>query len=80
MPSLSSPSRKAVSKHRDLLGRSFTDESEELVYEETDELLHHFAHPERQTTDDTLIGEVIDEEEEAKIKKLPWWKRPSPYW
>ncbi|EKM82440.1 hypothetical protein AGABI1DRAFT_68063 [Agaricus bisporus var. burnettii JB137-S8] len=80
MPSLLSPSRKAVSKHRDLLGRSFTDESEELVYEETAELFHHFAHPERQTTDDTLIGEVIDEEEEAKIKKLPWWKRPSPYW
>jgi hypothetical protein len=63
-----------------MVGRADADEAEGSVYEETAELLHQFAHSELRATDDTIVGEEIDEEEEAKIKKLPWWKRPSPWW
>ncbi|KAF9246164.1 major facilitator superfamily domain-containing protein [Melanogaster broomeanus] len=55
------------------------------------EVLHDYVHPHQQEAY-TLLGEdmdspVTDDEEEddhvvevASWKRLPWWKRPSPYW
>jgi hypothetical protein len=51
---------------------------------QTAELLQEFVHPrhrDSQATENTLTGEEWSEENEvADMKKLPWWKRPSPYW
>ncbi|KIJ69039.1 hypothetical protein HYDPIDRAFT_23901 [Hydnomerulius pinastri MD-312] len=62
------------------------------VDEQVAEMLHEFVHPHSQE-ETTLLGaedmdtSVIDEEEDeghaeevASWKRLPWWKRPSPYW
>ena len=48
------------------------------VGEDVAELLHEFVHPHHRT-DETLIGDVV-QEEIGENAKLPWWKRPSPWW
>lgn len=56
---------------------------EGLVSEQTAELLEDIVHPHHhdQATEDTLAEEEwSDEDERAKMKTLPWWKRPTPWW
>ena len=54
--------------------------------EEVSELLDQFVHPHRHGTGDTLVesddneGASDDEGKVSKKVKLPWWKRPSPWW
>jgi hypothetical protein len=56
------------------------------VGEEATELLNEFVHPNRHGTGDTLVGSddnegaSDDEGKDDKKFKLPWWKRPSPWW
>lgn len=62
------------------------------VDEQAAELLHEFMHPHHHEESTLLDPEdldspITDEEEDeghaeevASWKKLPWWKRPSPYW
>jgi hypothetical protein len=53
---------------------------------EATELLNEFVHPNRHSTEETLIrsdnnpGASDDEGKVDKKFKLPWWKRPSPLW
>ncbi|KAI9057904.1 MFS general substrate transporter [Trametes sanguinea] len=57
------------------------------IGEETAELLHEFVHP-HHDSEETLAeeGGSSDEEEQEYVidhawrEKLPWWKRPSPWW
>lgn len=57
------------------------------VSEETVEGLQELIHPHHET-EETLLGEEEEEEEEnmdhrkllEERKKLPWYKRPSPWW
>ncbi|KAI0054031.1 MFS general substrate transporter [Auriscalpium vulgare] len=60
--------------------------------EETAEYIHEFVHPHHHDPDETFIevdhdptpDEEADErsieDERAARSKLPWWKRPSPWW
>lgn len=95
MAPLSSPSRRngSHSRHRESgrgtpVGQPYVGQAEELILpdgvvgEETTELLQEFVHPQHRAcaTDDTLVVEMSEEEEQAKMKNLPWWKRPSPWW
>jgi len=56
------------------------------VGEEVSELLDEFVHPHRHGTEETLFelngneGASDDEGKVSKKVKLPWWKRPSPWW
>jgi len=56
------------------------------VGEEVTELLNEFVHPNRHGTGDTLVGSDDNDgasDDEGKVDKkfkLPWWKRPSPWW
>jgi hypothetical protein len=49
------------------------------VGEDDAELLDELAHRRRETQD-TLVGEAEDDDDHAKRRQLPWWKRPSPWW
>ncbi|KAF9444748.1 MFS general substrate transporter [Macrolepiota fuliginosa MF-IS2] len=67
-------------------GRTYVGQAEELILpegpisEQTAELLQEFVHP--HMVEDTLADEQSSEEEEelSKVRSLPWWKRPSPWW
>jgi len=54
------------------------------VGEEATELLNEFVHPHHHGSADTLAGSKTsdDDTEDDGIasSKLPWWKRPSPWW
>ena len=56
------------------------------VGSEATELLNEFVHPNRHGTEDTLVESYNNEgasDDEGKVDKkfkLPWWKRPSPWW
>jgi hypothetical protein len=63
-----------------MVDRANADEAEGSIYEETAELHHQLGHSEPRASDDTIVGEETDEEEAARLKNLPWWKRPSPWW
>ncbi len=55
--------------------------SEGAISERDAELLHEFVHPHHHETEETLIGDDTDLDEELKARALlPWWKRPSPIW
>ncbi|KDR73680.1 hypothetical protein GALMADRAFT_251460 [Galerina marginata CBS 339.88] len=45
--------------------------------EEATELLTEFVHPRHRTTEETWLEEEDDVDNRSK---LPWWKRPSPWW
>lgn len=53
------------------------------ISEETVELLHEFVHPHQHHAEETLVEE--DDAEDLRNlaeerRKLPWYKRPSPWW
>jgi len=53
---------------------------------EATELFNEFVHPNRHSTEETLVGSDNNQgasDDEGKVDKkfrLPWWKRPSPLW
>ncbi|KAF5358151.1 hypothetical protein D9756_001317 [Leucocoprinus leucothites] len=72
-----------------LADQAYTGQAEELILpegfsEQTAELLEEFVHPHQhdaRATEDTLTGEEwSDEDEREKMRNLPWWKRPTPWW
>ena len=56
------------------------------VGEEAAELLTEFVHPSHHQDEGTTIGLEDDDGNsdgklaDKKAGKLPWWKRPSPWW
>ncbi|KIY72114.1 MFS general substrate transporter [Cylindrobasidium torrendii FP15055 ss-10] len=85
------PASRSASQSRSQTDALLTDPanmvlSDGTITEQTAELLHEFVHP-HQHTEDTLVAEGPYEDEDAAVDaelkaraKLPWWKRPSPYW
>ncbi|KAF5330575.1 hypothetical protein D9619_005275 [Psilocybe cf. subviscida] len=76
------PSRPSVARNTSLPYVPMQPESLILpdgpVGEDDAELLDELVHRRRETQD-TLVAEDEDSEQ-AKRRKLPWWKRPSPWW
>jgi hypothetical protein len=52
------------------------------VGEEAAELLTEFVHPNYHQDEGAIIGLEDDDgnSNDKKAGKLPWWKRPSPWW
>ncbi|KDR73681.1 hypothetical protein GALMADRAFT_251462 [Galerina marginata CBS 339.88] len=52
------------------------------VGQEATELLTEFVHPHHHTAEETLVGSSEGESDDDvdKKPKLPWWRRPSPWW
>lgn len=48
------------------------------VGEDDAELLDELVHRRSDTQDTLVAGE--EDDEHAQRRKLPWWKRPSPWW
>jgi hypothetical protein len=94
-PSSSSPEHISQSRHRVSdreipAGQPYTSRAEEPIHPEgsvskqTPEFLEELVHPRHHdsyATEDTLAEEEwSDEDERAKMRKLPWWRRPTPWW
>lgn len=81
------------SRHRDIASSSvpYVPQAESLILpdgavgEEAAELLAEFVHPNHHQDEGTIgleddDGNSDDKLANKKARKLPWWKRPSPWW
>ncbi|KAJ6497032.1 major facilitator superfamily domain-containing protein [Mycena vitilis] len=81
-PSRSNSRVASSSRHRPSRSVSYAESAlpDGPVDPETVDLLSEFIHPHHQQ-DETLVDDA-EEDSQPKLErqKLPWWKRPSPWW